>query len=240
MSAKTFLPLFLSLSSMAAFAAPVADNNKPAGKLIEAHSCEVYTGGCTCSSEEPQGGRYMLQVFDLSGGSYQGVDLTGLKVAVVEASGQNLAETGTHADSAVVYLPENSSAAQQTALVAWLKSNDSNLSASKIQTRIAPISLTGSGATVDVQVGQFASLKAVSLLDCADRSCGEELWYEPSVPTSRYTIALNQQSTVNEPLLQLKWSESGKRGVFVARFGDSARNLFVLSSEWCGASGRLF
>src|ERR1051325_7450957 len=76
----------------------------PRGNLIELHSCELYAGGCTVSSEAVQGGHYLLQVWDVRGGAWQGVDLTGLKAAVFSTSGDNLAEANTRADRALVYL----------------------------------------------------------------------------------------------------------------------------------------
>jgi hypothetical protein len=215
-------------------------DNQPTGKLIELHSCEVFAGGCVVSSEEPQEGRCLLQVWDLTGGSWQGVDLSGLKAAVLESSSQNLADPGARPDSAVVYLSSDASAVQRTALMAWLKSRDGKLAASSIQTRITPIALANSGTSVRVKVGEFAMLNTVSLGECKNRSCGEDLWYEPTIKTSRFTVALNQDSQVAEPLLQLKWNDSGRRSVFVAHFGESDRNLFVNSSDWCGLAGQLF
>ncbi|HWY75651.1 MAG TPA: DUF1326 domain-containing protein [Verrucomicrobiae bacterium] len=214
----------------------------PSGKLIELHSCEVYAGGCTVSSESEQGGKYRLQVWDLAGGSWQGVDLTGLKVAVLASSAENLADQGARVDSSVVYLPKPATAAQRQALLAWLKSSDTYLASSAIQTRVAPISLAAAGDSVKVRIGQVASLETVSLGQCANRSCGEDLWYDPSVPTTRFTVALNKESQVKEPLLKLKWDDHAKRSVFVAHFGDGApaRNLFVSSYDWCGAGNTLF
>jgi hypothetical protein len=54
-----------------------------------------------------------------------------------------------------------------------------------------------------------------------------------------FTVARNAGSKVNEPLLSLKWSDFGRRSVFIARFGTTAKaqNLFVQSKEWCGAGG---
>jgi hypothetical protein len=214
----------------------------PSGKLIELHSCEVFAGGCTISSESEQGGKYRLQVWDLDGGSWQGVDLTGLKVAVLASSGENLADQGARVDSSVIYLPKQASAAQRQALLAWVKSSDPHLASSAIQTRVSPISLAASGDSVKVRIGQVASLETVSLGQCANRSCGEDLWYDPGVPTTRFTVALNKESQVKEPLLKLKWDDHAKRSVFVAHFGDGtpARNLFVSSYDWCGAGSSLF
>jgi hypothetical protein len=240
MSLKYLLPLIVSLNWFTAQGA-LADT-QPGGKLIELHSCEVYAGGCTVSSEAPQGGRYMLQVWDLTSGSWQGVKLSGLKVAVLESSSENLADAGTRPESTVVYLPKEASAAQQRALLAWLKSSDGHLAASSIQTRVVPISLITSADGVKVSVGEFAKFQTVALGECENRACGESLWYEPSIPTSLFTVALNNGSQVNEPLLELKWNDHGKRSVFVARFGGAAtaKYLYVNSSDWCGSAGRLF
>ena len=233
------LSVFAGLNCLAisgAFAEP-----PPTGKLIELHSCEVYAGGCTVSSESEQGGRYRFQVWDVAGGSWQGVDLAGLKVAVLASSTANLADQNARVDSSVVYLPREGTAAQRQALLAWLKASDTHLAASAIQTRVAPISLTASGDSVNVKIGEVACLETVSLGQCANRSCGEDLWYEPSVQTTRFTVALNEDSQVKEPLLKLKWNDHAKRSVFIAHFGDAspAKNLFVNSYEWCGA-GKLF
>jgi hypothetical protein len=238
MSAKHILPLLLSMSWLGAGSAWA--DSQPVGKLIELHSCEVYAGGCVVSSESPQESRYMLQVWDLTGGSWQGVDLTGLKAAVLESSSGNLADAGANPESAVVYLPSDASATQRSALMAWLKSRDGKLAVASIQTRVTPISLASTGTAVQVKVGEFATLKTASLGECKDRSCGEDLWYAPAIKTSRFTVAVNEDSRVAEPLLQLNWSDSGRRSVFVAHFGDSDRNLFVNSSDWCGLAGQLF
>src|SRR3954452_8015496 len=111
MPVKSLLPIFAAVNWIVATGAFAADH-QPSGKLIELHSCEVYAGGCTVSSEAQQDGRYLLQVWDLTSGSWEGVKLGGLKVAVLESSSENLADAGTRAESTVVYLPKGASAAQ--------------------------------------------------------------------------------------------------------------------------------
>jgi hypothetical protein len=240
MSGKKLLSIFAGLNWLIASSALAS--GQPQGKLIELHSCEVYAGGCTVSCEAPQGGRYRLQVWDLTGGSWQGVDLTGLEVGVLATSSENLADQGTRVDASVVYLPKGASSEQQAALLSWLKSSDARLAASSIQTRVVPISLAASADRVKVKLGEFAKLETVSLGACANRSCGEDLWYEPSMQTTRFTVAFNEGSEVKEPLLRLKWNDHAKRSVFVAHFGEggSAKNLFVNSSDWCGPASQLF
>src|SRR5678816_3098467 len=93
-------------------------NETPRGTLLELHSCELYAGGCVVSAEVPQAGKYMLRVWDFSGGNFQGTDLKGLKFAVLQTSVDNLALTDAHYGQAIVYLPETATEAQRAALVA--------------------------------------------------------------------------------------------------------------------------
>jgi hypothetical protein len=194
------------------------------------------------SSESTTGGRNTLQVWDLEGGSWQGINLKGLQTAVLESSPENLALPAARADQAIVYFPESATVEQRNALLAWLKSRDSQLATAKIQTRVVPMALTRSAEGIRFRAGNFASLRVTALGECPNRICGESLWYDPSTPTSLFTVALNADSRVNEPLLRLTWSDFGKRSVFVARFGASktTKNYYVESSDWCGPTGQLF
>ena len=236
---KKSLSILLSLSWLAAL--NVATAGQPQGKLVELHSCEVYAGGCIYSSEGTQGGRYMLQAWDISKGSWNGVDLAGLQTVVLQTSSENLAETDSRPEHSIVYLPKSADAAHREALLGWLKSSDARLASSDIQTRIVPVSVVTSGDQATVSAGKFASFRTLALADCKCMMCGESLWYEPSTPTSQFTVAANAGSAVNEPLLKLQWTDHGKRSVFVADFGGSgnAKNLYVQSSDWCGAERKI-
>jgi hypothetical protein len=240
MTAKKLIALLLGLGWLTVQSVTAAD--QPKGRLIELHSCEVYAGACMVSSEVTLGGRYLLQAWDLTSGSWQGTSLAGLQAVVLESGSENLAEAGTQPDRSVVYLPETANEVQRNALLAWLKSQNVKLAASRIETRVVPVRITTKDNAVTAVAGEFARVRAVSLGDCENRVCGESLWYEPSTPTSLFTVARDAGSDVNEPLLELKWSDHGKRSAFVARFGEagSVKNAYVQSDDWCSAAGRLF
>ncbi|HTL17087.1 MAG TPA: hypothetical protein VL793_07615, partial [Patescibacteria group bacterium] len=65
---------------------------QPSGSVLELHSCELYAGGCIVSSEATLGGRYMVRAWNFNGGSFQGAELAGMSLAVLQSSGDNLAE----------------------------------------------------------------------------------------------------------------------------------------------------
>src|SRR5713226_2067810 len=82
------------------------------GDLLELHSCQLYIGGCIASSESPQDGRYLLRVWNFTGGSHHGTSLRGLQVALLEVADENLAIDGTKPNAAMAYLPQSAASAQ--------------------------------------------------------------------------------------------------------------------------------
>src|SRR5262245_18169919 len=121
----------ISLPFTGAFAA-----GEPRGILMELHSCELFASGCVVSSQATLGGKYMLQAWNFTGGSYDGSDLAGLQLAVLHSSTQNLAFDKAASDQAIVYLPEKATAKQRKALTAWATSRITAGGATKVQTRV--------------------------------------------------------------------------------------------------------
>ena len=212
----------------------------PRGSLLELHSCELYAGGCVVSSEETLDGRYMLQAWNFTGGSFAGTDLTGLNVALLQASSENLASSKAAPGQAVAYLPQGATEAQRHALLGWLKSQQPSLA--KLQTRIVPLKLGTKGDSYFVSAGSYLSVTTAPLESCDNGSCGEALWYSPRSANTVFSVAVNHSSMANEPLLKLEWKDGGKRSVFLAKFGESGagRNVYVTTADLCGTKGKLF
>jgi hypothetical protein len=232
--------LFASILGLTVNAALAAD--APHGSLMEIHSCEVYAGPCTVSAEAPQEGRYMARAWDFTGGTFNGMDFTGLQIAVLQMSTDNLADSNSKSGDAVVYLPQSATQSQRDALLAWLKSSQTDFHPAKLETRIAPLQFTKSEKGYAFTAGKFLQVKTAPLNLCDMGNCGETLWYQPRSQTSVFTVVLNSGSNVSEPLLKLRWDAGGNRNIFLARFGQSipAKDLYVSLSELCGPSQSLF
>jgi len=209
---------------------------------MELHSCELFAGGCVVSSEATLGGKYMLQAWNFTGGSYAGRDLAGLQVAILHSSGQNLAFEKSVSEQAIVYLPEKATAEQRKALTAWATSRINEGKPTKVQTRVTPLAFTKDNAGYTFSAGKSISVTAASPSLCESGGCGEELWYMPRVTTSVFTVAVDRSAKISEPLLKLKWRDSGKRCIFLARFGEtsSTPNAFLTSGDLCAPTETLF
>jgi hypothetical protein len=214
----------------------------PRGNLLELHSCEVYAGGCVVSSEAPQSGGYMFRAWNFNGGRFDGVDLAGLQIGVLQLSPDNLAAPDTATGKAVIYLPQQAAPAQRDALRKWLASSQADFHPSKTWTRIVPLQFTETSTGCTFAAGDLIRIRTAPFKRCELFTCGETLWYQPRSVTSLFTVVVDRASEVSEPFLQLKWDDSGKRNVFLARFGepDSARNLYVTRDELCGSAPSLF
>jgi hypothetical protein len=234
---KKLALLFAGFTVSFAFA-----GDAPHGSLLELHSCEVYAGPCVVSAESPQEGRYMARAWDFTGGSFHGTDFSGLQVAVLQSSPDNLAATDSASGNAVVYLPKNANAIQRDALLAWVKSSQSDFHPAKLQTRTVPLQFTKSDQGFAFSAGNYLVVKTAKLDVCKMGGCGETLAYQPRASTSVFTVVLNRGSQVSEPLLELKWDAAGNRDIFLARFGQNipAQNLYVSLGELCGSSRTLF
>jgi hypothetical protein len=227
------LPGILCLS-LGAFAA----TEPPKGDLLELHSCELYAGGCIVSSEATLDGRYMLRAWSFTGGAFSGTELAGLKLALVQSSSENLAAEKAQPGKGVVYLPEDATAKQRQALLAWVKSTQPGLSG-QLQTRVAPLQFAKTEDGYSFSAGDLLSVKVSSREPC-EAGCGESLWYSPRTPTSVFTVAVDKASRIKEPLLALKWIDAGKRNVFLGKFGENPREVYVTAADLCGPSSKLF
>ena len=214
----------------------------PRGNLLELHSCELFAGGCVVSSQATLDGRYMLQAWDFTGGSFAGVDLAGLQLALLQSSTQNLAAENASPDQAVVYLPEKASSSQRKALLAWLKNSQPKFNTVHFKTKVASLRFAKNGAACSFRAGDGIRVNTASLESCEKGGCGEALWYSPRGETTLFTVAVDSSSEVNEPLLKLNWRDANQRSVFLGKFGEKApgKNVFVTTEDFCGRADKLF
>jgi hypothetical protein len=218
---------FLSLFVSAGFLNAASD---PSGRVVELHACEVYTGGCTASAQATQGGRSLLRLWSFENGAHSGVDLAGLQVAALQIADKNLALSDTQTSAAVVYLPAQASDVQRQALVSWLKSTNPEIAAARLVEKVAPISYARDASRISVRVGNEIALQTRAIARCEAGGCGESLWYQPRSKTGKFTVLVNENSSVNEPTLALVWKDHTTKSVFFGRFGDDSKPEFRLAA----------
>ena len=218
------IAVFLSSLFMSLRACLGAD---PSGEFVELHSCDLYTGGCTASSESTLLGRQILRIWSINQGTWNNQDLAGLKAAVLELGSANLAENGALADNAEIFVPKGLPAARKEALLSWVNSQVAiPLSARVVETEIAYQRL---GSVVNVAVNDSISLSTTAIAKCDSGACGQALWYQPQAQHSGFEVIASRSSNIRDAALNFFWTDHDRPNVFLASFGPNGSALDNLS-----------
>jgi hypothetical protein len=227
---KKLMALMATVALIAGVDQSLQAADTPRGDFLELHSCQLYIGGCIASSESTLEGRYLLRVWNFTGGTHNNVKLGGLQVALLEMGNQNLATKNTIPARSVIYLPATATRTQSAALVDWLRSQVPGQNPATLLTRSIPMDFHRSDGGVTFAAGDNAQIDVVPFETCGLISCGESLWYTPRSAVTTYTVGLTRKSVVREPLLSLKWIDHGKNNVFLGRFGEGTTTQAAFTS----------
>jgi len=191
------------------------------GDYVELHSCEVYTGGCTASSQATLGGRSLLRIW-----AFEKAGARSLPLAVLETAEANLAFPETKPVAAVAYLPLEATEGQRREMMGWLKAR--GVDATRI--RVVPLSFMREGGHVVFRGGESLALETRAIEHCDAGSCGEQLWYTPRGASGCFTVLVNERSAVSEPLVHLTWRDNAAKSVFLSKFGEKKEAEFTLAA----------
>jgi hypothetical protein len=117
------------------------------GEYLEARSCDVYTGPCFANAQMNLAGKEALLAWKVDEGSWKGVPVTGLGVALVVNSEGTLGYDGVFPMKAgriksVILVDEKADAAQQAALVSFVKESAKDLVGDVQTVHRAPMALS--------------------------------------------------------------------------------------------------
>jgi hypothetical protein len=201
---------------------------EPSGEFVELHSCDLYTGGCTASSESTLLGRQLLRVWAIRQGAWNDQDLADLKVAVLEVGSGNLAEKERLAEQAEIFVPKGLDAARKAALLSWVTSQG----VMPASTRVLEdeISYERSGSAANVEVGHSISLSTMTIAKCGLGGCGQALWYEPQAKHSSFEVLASRVSRIRDSSLNFLWTDHDRPNVFLAGFGPEGSSVRLADS----------
>src|SRR5262245_42704783 len=86
---------FLALCALLVLAAAPAVAGDLKGDYLETRTCDVYTGPCFANGQAGLTGNDAMMAWNIERGSYEGVELAGLKVVVVTTATDTLGFGGT-------------------------------------------------------------------------------------------------------------------------------------------------
>jgi hypothetical protein len=193
----------------------------PRGSYVEARSASVFAGACHYNGELVTAGREALLAWHVESGAFDHVDLSGLDVAAVCVADDNLS-IATAARKSVVYVDRDASAAQRTALVAWVRTQAELGELARVEALDLDVRIDPSGKSpYRVSAPQAFELAGALLPDRACCKMPFDVWYEPLARVQARVVGHNDTFRVEQKLLARTFSLPDQNASFVARFGPA-------------------
>lgn len=210
--------------SVVLLTASIASAGDLKGDYLETRTCDVYTGPCFANGQAGLTGNDAIMAWSIDRGTYEGVDLAGLKVVVVTTASDTLGFGGTlivypeHIRS-VVIVDQNATPRQHEALLQFA-SQYALHAGEVVKVLTAPIDMTVDHfATIgQLAAGDYAEI-VTRKLGTGDCVCSnEKTFYPPLCDVKNAAAAFTVEGHYSGPGLGTHWSNPGTRSAFVASF----------------------
>lgn len=195
------------------------------GDYLESRTCDVYTGPCFANAEIGLSGREAVLAWSIDQGSFQGVDLSGLKVVLAVKASDTLAYGGGLVSNpdpirSVAMVDARATVEQQAALLAFAQH-----AAGKVAGKVVKVSPQTITMTVDhvdhaavLRVGKTVEIRT-RMMARGDCVCtNESIFYPPLTKVENAFPAYNLAHKFTAQGLGGTWSNPNTRSAFIATF----------------------
>ena len=195
------------------------------GEYLEARTCDVYTGHCFANAEMGQAGKEALMVWMVDQGSWKGVSLDGLGVALVVNAESTIGFDGVFESkhgkvTSVILVDKKATAKQHRALVDFVKASAKDLTRNIVRVETVPLKLEndhleGKGVFTAGKIAKIET-RALTKEDCV---CTNEIvYYQPLTKVENFSPAYSKTLSFTGEGLNNKWTTNHLRSAFLATF----------------------
>ena len=219
--------VFLSAAFLLSIAA-MLQAQQLRGDYIESRSTDVYVAQCFANGEVGLTGNFALMAWHVQEGSWKGVKLDGLTVAVAVRAHATLGDPygDPYPAQAVLMVDDAASPAQRKALVAFAQHQGGRLLENIARVDYVPVILdlpddlhTGNAV---LRAGHLATI-VTRPLNHHDHICGNETnYYPPLTNVDRAMSAVALTDEFQGEGLDSQWSNHGRRSAYVGTFSAGA------------------
>lgn len=193
------------------------------GHYLEARTCQVYTGPCFANGEVGLTGKDAVMAWSIQQGELDGVELSGLSVAVVVRASNTLGFRGLEdakSTRTMIVVDSEASADQHEALVRFVKSQTGKAGKSVEQIKSAPfeMNMDVSDLKAKLQVGNMVKLEARKARpgDCI--CSNESAYYPPLAELQGFVPGVTIEGKVKAQSLGTRWSIPDSRTSYLGTF----------------------
>jgi len=214
----------LSLAIACAAGSAFAGTLQPAieGNYLEVRSCDVYTAACHANAEVGLTGEEATMAWQVTRGTFNGVDLSGLTVVASIRTDATLTDvsTATFTGRGVVIVDEKATPEQRDALVALAQDRAGSLLSEVVRIETAPISMHigKEHGHAMLRAGDMAAIQTRCIVD-GDKHCGnDQPYYPPLTKVDSPMVAYTERDMFSATGLGVRWDDADRRSAFIAKF----------------------
>jgi len=208
----------LPLAGAAALSTPARTTAAVHGDYVEARTASVFAGACHYNGERVTEGRSAVLAWNITGGAFQGVDLSGTRVMAAVACDDNLAETA--AARKAEFVVDAKTDAQASAAVDWVKSHCASQLGSVVGVRREPITFQQGSEVFHVAADKFAALSVRAMPNHECCSQPNLVWYQPLMPIDGRRVGYTESAEYDAARIGDGWQRSDENSAFYGHFQD--------------------
>ena len=193
-----------------------AENPSVKGDYVEVRTASVFAGACHFNGEVTTTGRDALMAWNVTSGSWNGTDLSGLRAIAVVSADDNLSNARAGRRSELI-IDKAASHAQAVAMVSALKSRYSDAFGQIISVRSAPIDFKHEGRTYEVSSSEAAINVEAMPNDLCCRM-PNLVWYDPLVPLGQRKVGYTIKALYAGDAVGDSWQRAGENSAFYGSF----------------------
>ena len=208
--------LTLAVLCCAALSNSRAEANNIRGDYVEARTASVFAGACHYNGELTTTGRDALLAWNVAAGSWDGVNLAGVRALAVVSADANLADTHAARRSELI-VDSAATDAQAASLVKAFKSIYASTLGNVAAVRRAPVVFRHDGKAYWVGANG-AALNVEAMPDNLCCRMPQLVWYEPLVPLAGRKVGYTRKATYAGGTVGDPWERAGENGAFYGSF----------------------
>jgi len=193
-----------------------AENPSVKGDYVEVRTASVFAGACHFNGEVTTTGRDALMAWNVTSGSWNGTDLSGLRAIAVVSGDDNLSNARAGRRSELI-IDKAASHAQAVAMVSALKSRYADAFGQIISVRSAPIDFKHEGRTYEVSSSEAAINVEAMPNDLCCRM-PNLVWYDPLVPLGQRKVGYTIKALYAGDAVGDSWQRAGENSAFYGSF----------------------
>jgi hypothetical protein len=217
MKPRTRILSALALLLCAGSAPVVTPSGKVVGDYVESRTASVFAGACHYNGELVTTGRDAVMAWNITGGSWNGTDLSGLRAMAAVTSQSNLGEENAVRKSEVL-VDSSANTAQVIAFVDMLRSQCSAQIGDIVTVSRGPVAFSHVAGNYEVKSAGFGELSVQAMPN--DDCCKQPslVWYSPLFKLEHRKVGFTSNAEYSAARIGDQWQQGGDNSAFYGSF----------------------